>query len=601
MKHRIQSASELLVVLALLIVPVAGWAQSVDSGAKASKNFSKLSIKPANLSFGKVVAETRYFVIENTGNSPLTVNSVSMSPSDAFSIIGSPQGLSLPPHFPGVVTVAFNPRTQGRYSAAITVSTNASKGNQSALIRLNGTGTQFIPVTPTSQPTPIPTSTPTRTATATATATATVTPTATPAPTPSGQPTSAAQISELDPGSAIVGSEGFTLDVSGSGFDPSSVVYFNGVSTPTTFVSSSKLTVQVPSTHAASTGVKFVTVAAPGFSVGKPYTFLVGSTGGAGYAELKIAQMANDLAYDPLRQVIYLSVPGGASSNGNTIASFDLASGQITSSMPAGSNPNVLAISDDSQFLYAGLDGQAAVRRFALPSMQSDLTIPLGRDPFFGAYYALDLVVQPGSSHTAAISLGNFGVSPAAEGGVVIYDDGVARIDRAPGWFSGHLLDALAWGPNGQTLYALNNEDTAWDFYTIAVDANGATIADEFGPAINIFGAPRIHFDAGNGLIYTDAGNVIDPVTSSPAGSLAAVGAMVPDSSINAAFFVDDRGSSPAAVISFNLDTQSFKDFIPLDFNGFVQAVRLVRWGNNGLAFVTPNGSLYVIGGTFVH
>jgi len=68
---------------------------------------------------------------------------------------------------------------------------------------------------------------------------------------------------------------------------------------------------------------KFIGIASTGFSIGQPYTFLVGTTGGPGYAQLEIDQPTNDLVYDPLRQVIYLSVPAAAPTRGNTISVLD--------------------------------------------------------------------------------------------------------------------------------------------------------------------------------------------------------------------------------------------------------------------------------------
>ncbi len=169
----------------------------------------------------------------------------------------------------------------------------------------------------------------------------------------------------------------------------------------------------IPSADLASVGVDQVTVSA-GSGVSAPQTFFVGSTGGAGYAELVINQQCTDIVNDPVNEVIYLSVPGSAPTNGNTISVLNLATGQITSSPYAGSDPDVLAISGDSQYLYAGIDGAALVQRFTLPSLAMGISYPLGRNSYFGPYYALDLQVAPGAPHTTAVSLGNTGVSPAA-------------------------------------------------------------------------------------------------------------------------------------------------------------------------------------------
>lgn len=54
-----------------------------------------------------------------------------------------------------------------------------------------------------------------------------------------------ATISSLNPSTATVGDPSFTLQVMGSGFIESSVIMFNGLEEPTTFVSDSELTTDV--------------------------------------------------------------------------------------------------------------------------------------------------------------------------------------------------------------------------------------------------------------------------------------------------------------------------------------------------------------------
>ena len=167
------------------------------------------------------------------------------------------------------------------------------------------------------------------------------------------------------------------------------------------------LTASISGADVSNIGTQFVTVSSPEFGTSDPATFLVGTQGGPGYARPVINQPANDLVYDPLRQVIYLSVPAAALTEGNTISVLDLATGAITASQFAGSDPNILAISDDQQYLYAGLDGQSAIERFILPALTMDVGINLGRDPSSEIpYSALDLQVAPGQPHTLAVALG---------------------------------------------------------------------------------------------------------------------------------------------------------------------------------------------------
>jgi hypothetical protein len=356
----------------------------------------------------------------------------------------------------------------------------------------------------------------------------------------------------------------------------------------------------IPAGDVANIGVSNVTVKANS-TTSAPQTFFVGSTGGTGYAEVEIDQEANDIVNDPVNNVLYLSVPGAAAANGNTISVLDLASGQISTSQFAGSEPDALAISDDSAFLYAGLDGAASVQRFTLPSLTTDISYALGRNSFFGAYFPLDLQVAPGAPHTTAVSLGNMGVSPAAIGGIEIFDDSTPRPTIAkgfgPGGGGGVLYDSIQWGSDDTALYAANNEDTGFDFYTLSVDLAGVTLANDYASDFSSFGE-RIHFDSGSKLVYSDDGHVVNPSTGNPAGDFSATGGsvMVPDSSLNRAFFISSSGT----IQSFNLKQFSFVGSITVP-GVSASPLRIIRWGNNGIAFCTFHGAVYLVGGNFVH
>src|SRR2546427_757011 len=320
-------------------------------------------------------------------------------------------------------------------------------------------------------------------------------------------------ISQLTPSSAIAASAGFTLNVSGTNFVNSSAVQWNGSPRTTTFVSATQLQAAITAADIAAIGVSHISVSNPAGSGGNsnPSTFFTGSFGGPGYAVVLLNQDSKDLVYDPTNQVIYLSVPGSAANNPNSISVLRLSNASIVSSTAAGSQPNVLAISDDSKFLYAGIDGSSSVQRFTLPGLAKDISYPLGANPTFGNYFALDIQVAPATPRTTAVTLANVGFSPSAQGGITIFDDATPRPTTVPGFSgTGNLFDSLQWGFDSTALYAVNNEDTAFDFYTLTVNS--------------------IAFSIGRG-----------------------------------------------------------------------NPVRLVRWGQNGLAFITDGGQVGLVGGNFIH
>lgn len=417
----------------------------------------------------------------------------------------------------------------------------------------------------------------------------------------SGNPVPA--LTSLSPTGAEAGGASFTLTANGSNFVSTSTVQWNGNALQTTFVSSTELQANVPVSDIAGAASVSITVItpAPGGGTSSALTFPVTSPGLT--ESITLNQPANDIVWDSVHQVIYASVPSSAgAATGNTITAINPVTGAIASSQFAGSEPDVLAISGDCQFLYVGLDGSASVQRFVLPGLSTDINYSLGQDSFFGPYFALDLQTAPGAPHTTAVTLGNFNVSPAAEGGVQIFDDATMRPTTLPGFGAGGLFDSLQWGSDATELYAANNEDTGFDFYTMTVSPTGVVLDKDYGGAFSIFGI-RIHYDSGTQLVYSDDGHVINPANGLPAGEFEASGVMTPDSSLNTAFFIgqtqDQFGSTNFTIESFDLT-----HFVPLNStivsNISGAPVRLIRWGTNGLAFNTDQGQIVLLGGSFV-
>lgn len=412
-------------------------------------------------------------------------------------------------------------------------------------------------------------------------------------------------IVSLDPNAVAAGSAGFTLTINGYAyFTPSSIVEWNGSPRPASLSGPGQLQVQVNASDLASPGYAQITVINPG------------PGGGTSTADFQILyqpvivnQTANDMVWDPLNQVIYISVPGSAATNRNQICALNPQTATIINCQNAGTDPDVMAISDDSQFLYVGEDGSALVQRFVLPNLTPDISFSLGSDPSFGPYYALDIQVAPGSPHTTAISRGIQNLEPAAQGGIAIYDDATQRPTTTIGCGSplGGCFDSLQWGPDAGTLYAANSETTAMDFYTLTVGASGVTLANDYQ---GVFWNPgRIHYDSGSGLVYSDDGiHAVDPATGLPAGFFEVGGGwpMAPDSSLSHVFMLDQyvwQGNSNYTVSIFDMTHYVPVARIPFSTgqSGINQLGRFIRWGANGLAVNDMQGNLYLIAGPFVN
>lgn len=411
-------------------------------------------------------------------------------------------------------------------------------------------------------------------------------------------------ITSLSPSSTGAGGPNFTLTVNGSSFISSSTVEWNGSPLSSTFVSSSELQASVPASDVSAAGNAEVTVVnpAPGGGTSNALAFSVEPP-----PATAVNQPANDIVWDPTQQVMYLSVPSSAgSATGNTISVLDPATGQLTLSVFAGSEPDVLAISDDSALLYVGLDGSSTVQRFALPTLATDISYPLGSNSSFGPYFALDLQVAPGSPRTTSVTLGLPNMIPEAIGGIEIFDDATMRPTTAPGFGPGGggsvLYDSLQWGSDATALYAANNESTGFDFYTLSVNASGVTLVHDYPGLFSDFYI-RIHFDRGTQLIYSDDGHIVIPSTGLPAGVFAASGVMVPDSTVNKAFFLGQTASQSGSE-AFTIESFDLARFTPIDSvtipNVSGYPLRLIRWGTSGLAFNTTGGQVFLYSGSLV-
>jgi hypothetical protein len=84
-------------------------------------------------------------------------------------------------------------------------------------------------------------------------------------------------ISSISPATAVAGSGGFTLVITGTNFVTNSVVRWNGNDRPTTFVSSTQLTAAIPASDVATAGTANVTVfnPAPGGGTSNTATFTI--------------------------------------------------------------------------------------------------------------------------------------------------------------------------------------------------------------------------------------------------------------------------------------------------------------------------------------
>jgi len=402
----------------------------------------------------------------------------------------------------------------------------------------------------------------------------------------------------LNPNSAVAGSAGLLVDLSGVWLNNSDTVDWNG--SPRTNTSQGFLAAQVNASDLTTPGYAQVTVVTPGGVVSNAAQFQIL------YQPTAVNQSTNDIVWDPVNEVFYISVPSSATTNANQVCVLNPTSLAITNCQ-AGSEPDVLAISDNSQYLYVGMDGAGSVQRFILPSLTPDISYSLGNYETGDPYFALDIQVEPGVPGTTAVSKGA-NVDPASQGGITIYDDSVARPNSSVGCGvpNGQCADSIQWNSDGTQIYGANSDVTSFDFYTFAVSSSGITLQQDY-PSVFWNEPGHIQYDSTNGLVYSDDGfHVINPATGLPAGLIEGGGPMTPDSSLDSVFVLTQyiwQENSNYTIDIFDMTHYVRVGWVPFPTTalpGFNPLGRFIRWGSNGLALNFKGDQIYLLTGSFI-
>ena len=302
--------------------------------------------------------------------------------------------------------------------------------------------------------------------------------------------------------------------------------------------------------------------------------------------------VASDIAYNPSDQMLYASVPSYASVDPNSVVPIDPNTGNIGTPIFLGNdpknptNPNLLAISGDGQYLYVGLDGIGNVSRINLKTQAPDLQFSLGMGRC-GMDTAGDMQVLPGNPHSVAVARRNqFGCIQQSDG-VVVYDDAVARPNIVTA-----IVDSITFGANASVLYGKNTERNDFELTTMTIDASGLTLKNSLiEPPLSPINGPIIY---DNGLIYSPT-TAFDPASGALVGEykdpalapFGVVSAIRPDSASNRVFalgqplFCCPQGDD---LLVYNQSQFTEIGNIQIPQTGGTS--RILRWGSDGVAIL---------------
>ena len=304
-----------------------------------------------------------------------------------------------------------------------------------------------------------------------------------------------------------------------------------------------------------------------------------------------VAVPARFLLWDASTHRIYATVPGSgpnAGSRANTLTVINPDTGMIVSSAFAGAEPNRMALSSSGKYLYIGVDGANSLRVYDMTKQAMGPLIPLGAN-----ITVADLSAVPGYPDSIAAERQNRSGSPSESGTMIFNADGAFRKNVING---GH---SLVYEPLTGRMYGFENEISSYGFRTMTADKDGTV---ELGYIEGVLIGNQHLVAAQNGLIFADTGSVIDPMSWVKVGQFPGYGynsVMTPDSSTGRAYFAG-RNRNGVEIDAFDMVTfaPAASTSIPIQRG---DAQHLIRWGEDGLAFITnETGQVWLVKSTVV-
>jgi hypothetical protein len=195
--------------------------------------------------------------------------------------------------------------------------------------------------------------------------------------------------------------------------------------------------------------------------------------------------------------------------------------------------------------------------------------------------------VPPGSPSALAVSrrFGNQNV------GIAIFVDGV----KLPNEQSDLAInDVIEFGAASSILYGHANSFSELDFNSFAIDLSPTGGIGGGYHVKHLLTRTGLDMEFENGRMYFTNGQVLEVATPGPVGSFSASGPVEPDASTGRTYFIEG-----SRLKSFNQAT-----FVPLGdipipgISG--NAKNLVSLGNDGLAFATTGGKVFIARGSLV-
>ncbi len=480
---------------------------------------------------------TMLALLINSGQVPLTISLAQTTVTGDFALVGPPGcGTIIYPSASCTFFISFTPTAAGNRTGLLTVPTN-DPAHPTVSLSLSGTGYASYPL-----------------------------PTLTSLPNPTFP---------LNGGSTPIG-------VIGTNFFPASVVMVNGKPQVTAYLNPIELSFVLDPSLVDALGELQVSVMNPAPGGGQSATAMLTL-----YRTLTI--QSDFLASVPGDPLLYAAIPDTATSNPNTVIPVNPATGAAGTPISVGKGPQLLAASDDGKYLYVALSIDQTVQRINLQTQAVERTFPFSPNPFCqgcSTLPATDMHVVPGNSQEVVLAQGDM-ISLYNDAGLVNYVP-TGFVDYFPPGFS-----SFAFAGNPLTIYALPFTLVQNSFFTV-VDISDAGLSwspisgSNYG-GNNSTGAGVI---SDGTLLYTSGGQVWNPSTQDQVGTFQSNnGGYAPAFTMDVGLGQIYQGQG-TIISAYGKQSLQLTGTLALPQLPIAEITNLVRWGTNGLAFLSPDPSL---------
>jgi hypothetical protein len=285
----------------------------------------------------------------------------------------------------------------------------------------------------------------------------------------------------------------------------------------------------------------------------------------------------NDLAADPARDALYISLRADSPEHPRAVAAIAPGTGAVLWSVAFSAEPGPLSISDDGSKLYVGFAAAPRVERVDLASHVPELSLALGGQGT-EERHAGDMAVVPGAPRSVVVSMRKGTNYYFATVGV--FDDAVMRATTLPEFVTADVVKAAS----ASTVYAYNRSNTGARFTALAVSPSG--IAQGTG-ADMLFDAFMPDMAYRDGLVYGWDGRVVDPARLVVVGQHDMSGPVLPGA-------LDGNTLMIASNAAFERDPIRIGVFAAAGY-ARLRTVELVETGLTRAAVVARDGTLALI------